>query len=218
MPVANVIPNADYFLGLCEGRKLESVAKKLVISPNTLRRLREGKPVAENIIRQIAKVQSCRISQLTVEPPESLLPEDPGFFTSLRYGWWIGPTETGSTCWFTETVKLEFTKADGDGVLHFGGRITNQINQVFEVQAVRRNASHFTLMSVCDDGTTWDGCLMLRKNDVLSGIWSGYPSMLEQKVTIYRYFISKKKLTLDELKLLTKQVKVECHTDADEFA
>lgn len=220
MPTVEVLPNKVYFSNYIkkQGFNQKGLANFLDVSEGTAFKLLHGIEVRRKTIADVARKLQRPISSLIVMPEEFILPDDPAFYESMRYGYYLdhdrGPD--GRINWYDETLDLKRDPKVKGPWRTFDGTMTNSRYGSFLLKASLLNRSQFVLAAVGSDGdtgfvsafSTW--CHPVEQPDakVLCGTWMGTDHALT-RIAIFRMFLSPVQLDQKTLYQLTTANTVE---------
>lgn len=225
MPSSEVTPNKEYFASLCTSGKQSAVARRLGVSLNTLRKLLRGEAVSRGTLETIAERCNVNIALLFAQSTDHLLPDDPNYYESLKYGYFLDHDRRafGLVKWWRESVALTHKRNGKLHVsgIHFLGSVKNQWGNDFSINAVLTNRYHFSVigthhLEATDSVITFDASFSQCIDGVLSGIWSGI-NHFESAPSLFRIFLSQTELTTSEIIQLSQRIRVEAHFQSEEF-
>jgi len=228
MPSGDVAPNKEFFASLCASGKQAVIARRMGVSPNTLRKLVNGTCVTRGTIELIAERLKVNINLLFAQSTDYLLPDDPAFYESLRFGYFLDHDRRafGLVRWWKETISLARLTSKSDFLpgTHFDGRVENQWGNVFTIRAVLTNRYHFSVIGThrlelnekCAGVITFDASFSQCIDGVLSGIWSGI-NHFESSPSLFQIFLAARQLRQSEIVAFSRRIRVELHSHSDDF-
>lgn len=220
MPTSQALPNSEFFRKYLIRNHLnqKALAGHLNVASGTAGKLLAGHKVSRKIIASVAQTLRLPISSLIVMPGEFILPDDPAFYESLKFGYYLdhnrGPD--GRIKWHDETLKLKRNRNMKGAWRTFEGIMENTRYGTFQVKASLLNRSQFVLTAL---GTGEDTAFAAAFSTchhpagqpdvtVLCGIWMGTDHALT-RTAIFRMFLSPIHLSQDMLYQLTTASPVE---------